>query len=170
MALWVKVWEVQRPLSRQGHNCRAFRIAIAPRQTLYKFVYRRLPIFLVRLSDHPRYLIRGTVRAFVTSWVAMFIFVFLRPAEPYSGLRGKVIVYSTLPLGWKGSAYGYHTTGLLATSYIIFLGVHPIPNTSVIVVQARLWFTRRSKFQKVVFRPSLYVGCLVYSSGRTPFH
>ena len=73
----------------------------------------------------------------------MFIFVFLRPAEPYSGLRGKVMVYSTLPLGWKGSAYGYHTTGLLATSYIIFLGVHPIPNTSVIVVQARLWFTRR---------------------------
>ena len=57
----------------------------------------------------------------------MFIFVFLRPAEPYSGLRGKVIVYSTLPLGWEGSAYGYHTTGLLATSYIIFFGVHPIP-------------------------------------------
>ena len=40
-------------------------------------------------------------------------------------------------------AYVYHTTGLLATSGIIILGVHPIPHTSVIVVQARLWSTRR---------------------------
>ena len=47
------------PLSRHAHSCRAFRIAIAPRQTLYKFVYQGLQIFLVRLSDHPRYLIRG---------------------------------------------------------------------------------------------------------------
>ena len=51
-------------------------------------------------------------------------------------------MYRTLSLGWEAGAYAYHTTGLLATSYIIFLGVHPIPNTSVIVVQARLWFTR----------------------------
>ena len=47
------------PLSCHAHSCRAFRIAIAPRQTLYKFVYQGLQIFLVRLSDHPRYLIRG---------------------------------------------------------------------------------------------------------------
>ena len=52
-------------------------------------------------------------------------------------------VYYTLPFGWEAGAYTYHTTGLLATSCIIILGVHPIPNTSVIVVQARLWCTRR---------------------------
>ena len=51
-------------------------------------------------------------------------------------------MYYTLPLGWEASAYAYHKTGLLATSYIISLGVHPIPDT-VIVVQARLWCTRR---------------------------
>ena len=48
-------------------------------------------------------------------------------------------VYYTLPLGWEAGAYVYHTTGLLATGGIIILGVHPIPHTSVIVVQARLW-------------------------------
>ena len=52
-------------------------------------------------------------------------------------------MYYTLPLGWEAVAYVYHTTGLLATSGIIILGVHSIPNTSVIVVQARLWCTRR---------------------------
>ena len=55
----------------------------------------------------------------------------------------RYFVYYTLPLGWEAGAYAYHTTGLLATSCIIILGVHPIPNTSVIVVQARLWCTRR---------------------------
>ena len=53
------------------------------------------------------------------------------------------LVYSTLPLDWEASAYAYNTTGLLATSYIIILGVHPIPSTSLTVVQARLWCTRR---------------------------
>ena len=38
-------------------------------------------------------------------------------------------VYYTLPLGWETGAYVYHTTGLLATSCIIILGVHPIPHT-----------------------------------------
>ena len=46
-------------ISRHAHNCRAFRIAFAPRQTLYKLVYQGLQSFLVRPSDHPRYLIRG---------------------------------------------------------------------------------------------------------------
>ena len=53
------------------------------------------------------------------------------------------LVYYTLPRGWEAGAYVYHTTGLLASSGIIILGVHPIPHTSVIVVQARLWCTRR---------------------------
>ena len=51
-------------------------------------------------------------------------------------------MYYTLSLGWEAGAYVYHTTGLLATSYIIILGVHPIPDTSVIFMQARLWCTR----------------------------
>ena len=56
------------------------------------------------------------------------------------------LVYYTLPRGWEAGAYVYHTTGLLATSCIIILGVHRIPHTSVIVVQARLWCTRRQTF------------------------
>ena len=52
-------------------------------------------------------------------------------------------MYYTLPLAWEAGAYAYHTTGLLATSCIIIPGVHPVPNTSVIVVQATLWRTRR---------------------------
>ena len=76
------------PLSRHAHNCWAFRSAIAPRQTLSKFVNQGY------------------------------------------------LVYSTLPLGWEAGAYAYHTTGL----------VHLIPSTSLIVVQARLWCTRRWTF------------------------
>ena len=34
-------------------------------------------------------------------------------------------MYYTLPLGWEAGACVYHTTGLLATSGIIILGVHP---------------------------------------------
>ena len=59
--------------------------------------------------------------------------------------QGYLVCY-TLPRGWEAGAYVYHTTGLLATSCIIILGAHPISHTSVIVVQARLWCTRRQTF------------------------
>ena len=37
--------------------------------------------------------------------------------------KGCYFVYNTLPFGWKASADVYHSTGLLATSYIRTLGV-----------------------------------------------
>ena len=52
-------------------------------------------------------------------------------------------MYYTLPLNWEAGAYAYHPFVLLATSYILILRAHPIPDTSVIVVQGRLWCTRR---------------------------
>ena len=68
----------------------------------------------------------------------------LRHDRRFLNLRIKDILCITpSPLGWEAGAYVYHTTGLLATSGIIILGVHPIPHTSVIVEQARLWCTRR---------------------------
>lgn len=36
---------------------------------------------------------------------------------------GWYFVYASLPFGWKASAYVYHSTGLVATSYIRTLGV-----------------------------------------------
>ena len=52
-------------------------------------------------------------------------------------MNQRYLGYSTLPLGLEAGAYAYHTTGLLATSYILLLGVQPVPSTSLIVVQAR---------------------------------
>ena len=63
----------------------------------------------------------ATIRAFVTSWVAMFIFVFLRPAEPYSGLSGKVSISCKAPFHSAGRVVPMRITQLvywpLATLY-----------------------------------------------------
>ena len=37
--------------------------------------------------------------------------------------KGWYLTYTTLPFGWKASAYIYHTIGMAATSYIRSLGV-----------------------------------------------
>ena len=46
-------------------------------------------------------------------------------SRKYFGLQwqGWYFVYNTIPFGWKGSAYVYHSIGMAATSYIRSLGV-----------------------------------------------
>lgn len=48
----------------------------------------------------------------------------------YFGLQWQhwYFVYNTIPFGWKGSAYVYHSIGMAATSYIRSLGVHWWPS------------------------------------------
>lgn len=58
---------------------------------LSKFVNEGLLIFLVCLSFILETLFVATIREFVT-WVPMIIFVYPRPAEPYSDLSVKVVI------------------------------------------------------------------------------
>lgn len=55
----------------------------------------------------------------------MTTFVYIPLVLPFFGLEweGWYFTYSTLPFGWKASAYLYHSIGLAATCYVRSLGV-----------------------------------------------
>ena len=58
------------------------------------------------------------------------IHVFLHPSSyTFFGFEweGRYSVHTTLPFGWKTSAYIYHSISLAATSYIRSLGVPCVP-------------------------------------------
>ena len=55
----------------------------------------------------------ATIRAFVTSWVAMFIFVFLPPAEPYPGFSGYVSISCIAPFPSAGRLVPMRITQLV---------------------------------------------------------
>ena len=52
--------------------------------------------------------------------------------------KGLYFVFNTVSFGLKSSAYVYHSTGSLATSYITFWAC-PARNTSTIAMQASSW-------------------------------
>lgn len=83
------------------------------------------PFSLDYLSDLPRYVGSGHYQI-VCDDKSGYDHICLSPSSrTLFGLKWKAcyFVYNTLPFGWKASAYVYHTTGLLATSYIRTLGV-----------------------------------------------
>ena len=85
------------------------------------------PFSLDYLSDLPRYIGSGHYQT-VCDDKSGYDHICLSPSSrTLFGLWWKAcyFVYNTLriPFGWKASVYVYHTTGLLATSYIRTLGV-----------------------------------------------
>lgn len=86
---------------------------------------RDLPLLLGYLSDLPRYVGPGHFQT-VCDYKSGYAHLLLTPtSRTMFGLRwdGCYFVYVSLPFGWKGSAYVYHSTGLVATSYIPTLKV-----------------------------------------------
>ena len=79
----------------------------------------------------------ATIRAFVMSWVAMFIFVFLPPAEPYSGLSGKVCIWCTAPFP---SAERVVPTRITQLVYWPLVTLHSLEFTLFLILQ---WFSCR---------------------------
>lgn len=86
---------------------------------------RDLPFSLDYLSDLPRYVSLGHFQT-VCDDKSGYDHLLLTPASrTMFGLcwDSCYFVYASLPFGWKASAYVYHSTGLVATSYIRDLGV-----------------------------------------------
>lgn len=84
-----------------------------------------LPFSLDYLSDLPRYVGQGHFQT-VCDDKSGYDHLLLTPASrTMFGLQwdGCYFVYATLPFGWKASAYVYHSTGLVATSYVRTLKV-----------------------------------------------
>ena len=86
---------------------------------------RDLPFKLDHLPDLPRYVLPGH---FQTSFddKSGYQHVLLHPSSrTFFGLEwnGVYFVFSTLPFGWKASAYIYHNLGLAVTSAARSLGV-----------------------------------------------
>ena len=106
----------------------------------------------------------------------------------YFGLQWQhwYFVYNTIPFGWKGSAYVYHSIGMAATSYIRSLGVHwwpsywaafSFPWTSFVrrwLVRVRVrqcchFYSRlRSNFFRIFYWP-IQVFAYPCSSGQIPW-
>ena len=81
---------------------------------------RDLPLLLGYLSDLPRYVGPGHFQT-VCDYKSGYAHLLLTPtSRTMFGLRwdGCYFVYASLPFRWKASAYVYHSTGLVAPSYI----------------------------------------------------
>ena len=86
---------------------------------------RDLPFTLDYLSDLPRY-VNSAHFQIVCDDKSGYDHKLLTPrSRTMFGLcwDGCYFVYASLPFGWKASAYIYHSTGLVATSYIRTLRV-----------------------------------------------
>ena len=83
------------------------------------------PFLLDYLSDLPRYVSFGQCQIVCDDESGYEHISLSPPSSSLFGLswKGCYFVYNSLPFCWKASGYVYHTTGLLATSYIRPLGV-----------------------------------------------
>ena len=84
------------------------------------------PFTLDYITDLPRYVLPGH---FQTSFddKSGYDHVRLHPSSStFFGLQWKewYFVFTTIPFGWKASAFVYHSIGMAATNYIRSLGVH----------------------------------------------
>lgn len=86
---------------------------------------RDLPFTLDYLSDLPRYLERGHFQTVCDDKSGYDHLMLTQSSRTMFGLcwDGCYFVYVSLPFGWKASAYIYHSTGQVATSYIRSLNV-----------------------------------------------
>ena len=86
---------------------------------------RDLPLKLDYISDFPRYVGRYHFQTTMDDKSGYDHVEISEESRKYFGLQwqGWYFVYNTIPFGWKGSAYVYHSIGMAATSYIRSLGV-----------------------------------------------
>lgn len=86
---------------------------------------RDLPLKLDYISDLPRYVAKFHFQTAMDDKRGYDHIDLSEESRKYFGLQwqGWYFVYNTIPFGWKGSAYVYHSIGMAATSYIRSLGV-----------------------------------------------
>ncbi|KAL9956108.1 hypothetical protein ACROYT_G037537 [Oculina patagonica] len=86
---------------------------------------RDLPLKLDYISDLPRYVEKYHFQTTMDDKSGYDHVEISEESRKYFGLQwqGWYFVYNTIPFGWKGSAYVYHSIGMAATSYIRSLGV-----------------------------------------------
>ena len=86
---------------------------------------RDLPLKLDYISDLPRYVGKYHFQTTMDDKSGYDHVEISEESRKYFGLQrqGWYFVYNTIPFGWKGSAYVYHSIGMAATSYIRSLGV-----------------------------------------------
>lgn len=86
---------------------------------------RDCPFSLDYLTDLPRYVLQNHFQTTMDD-KSGYDHISLHPSSrAYFGLewKGWYFVYTTLPFGWKASAYIYQSVGMLATSLMRFCGV-----------------------------------------------
>lgn len=98
---------------------------MCPDERFLNLWIRDLPFSLDYLSDLPRYVGSGHFQTVCDDKSGYDHLLLTQASRTMFGLcwDGCYFVYASLPFGWKASAYVYHSTGLVATSYIRTLRV-----------------------------------------------
>ena len=125
LVFWGKVGEVQPPHLVMPTTVEPSKPRMCHDERFLNLWIKDCPFSLDYLSDLPRYVGPGHYQT-VCDDKSGYDHICLSPSSrTFFGLswRGCYFMYNTLPFGWKASDYVYHTTGLLATSYIRTLGV-----------------------------------------------
>ena len=125
LVFWGKVGEVQPPHLVMPITIEPSKPRMCHDERFLNLWIKDCPFSLDYLSDLPGYVGPGHYQT-VCDDKSGYDHICLTPSSrTLFGLfwRGCYFVYNTLLFGWKASAYVYHTTGLLATSYIGTLGV-----------------------------------------------
>ena len=125
LVFWGKVGEVQLPHLVMPITVEPSKPRMCHDERFLNLWIKDCPFSLDYLSDLPRYIGPGHYQT-VCDDKSGYDRICLSPSSRTFfrlSWRGCYFVYNTLPFRWKVSAYVFHTTGLLATSYISTLCV-----------------------------------------------
>ena len=125
LVFWGKVGEVQPPHLIMPITIEPSKPRMCHDERFLNVWIKDYPFSLEYLSDLPRYVGPGHYQTVCDDKNGCVHICLTPSSRTLFGLswRGCYFGYNTLPFGWKASAYVYHTTSLVSTSYIRTLGV-----------------------------------------------
>ena len=125
LLFWGNVGEVQPPHLVMPITVEPTKPRMCHDERFLNLWVRDLPFSLDYISDLPRYIGRDHFQTVCDDKSGYDHLSLTEDSRTLFGLRWNncYYVYTSLPFGWKASAYIYHTTGLVATNYIRSLNV-----------------------------------------------
>lgn len=125
MSVWGKVGEVEPPFLVMPLTVEPSKPRLCHDERYLNLWIKDLPFVLDTLKDVPRIVPPESCMTTIDDKSGYDHIFLSENSRKYFGVQfgGWYFVYNTLPFGFKASAYIYHTTGLVATSYCRNLGI-----------------------------------------------
>ena len=125
LSVWGRIGEVEPPHLVMPLTVEPSKPRLCHDERFLNLWIRDFPLKLDYISDLPRYVAKFHCQTTMDDKNGYDHVELSEESRKYFGLQwqGWYFVYNTIPFGWRGSAYVYHSIGMAATSYIRSLGV-----------------------------------------------